>query len=171
MSRLRLETERLVLRPPQPKDEAAAIEFYTTDRAQHVGGATGVNFYAWRSVAMIFGHWATRGHGLWAVTEQGNDDIIGLVGPFHPFGWPETEIGWEVFQGYEGRGFAFEAAQAAIIDARKRLGWDQIVHYIAPANIRSIALAERLGAILDPDAQVPYPDTPCLVYRQPKVVG
>lgn len=165
-----LQTERLVLRQPNGGDADAIMAYYNTERSQYTGGNLG-RFNAWKQTAAMLGHWDIAGYGLWAVTARGNDDILGLVGPFYPEGWPETEIGWVVFEGSEGKGYAFEAAKAALADARSRLGWRDIVHYIAPENARSIKLAERLGAVRDPDAATPKPDDPCLVYRQPKVAA
>lgn len=162
-----LETERLRLRPLAPKDANAITAYYETERAKYTGGHL-PRFGAWKNTAFMFGHWQLKGFGLWAVTLKGDDTIIGLVGPFFPDGWPEPEIGWIVFEGAEGKGIAFEAAQASLKDAQDRLGWEEIVHYIAPENTRSIRLAERLGAKHDPHAAVPKPDDPCLVYRQPR---
>ena len=66
----------------------------------------------------------------------------------------------------EGRGIAAEAARALRDWAYAAQGWTTLVSYIDPENARSIRLAERLGARLDPDA--PHPDgRPCLVYRHP----
>ncbi|MEM9425231.1 MAG: GNAT family N-acetyltransferase [Pseudomonadota bacterium] len=161
-----LQTERLVLRRPNGGDADAIMAFYNTERSQFTGGNLG-RFNAWKQTAAMLGHWEISGFGLWAVTERGRDDIIGLVGPFYPEGWPETEIGWVLFEGAEGKGYAVEAAKAAMADARARLGWREIVHYIAPENSRSIRLAEKLGAVPDPKAATPKPDAPCLVYRQP----
>ncbi|WP_299935690.1 GNAT family N-acetyltransferase [uncultured Pelagimonas sp.] len=161
-----LHTDRLILRRPNGSDAAATTAFYQTERAQYVGGNV-PEFRAFSNFCALLGHWEVRGYGLWAVTTKTSDDIIGLVGPHHPQGWPESEIGWLMFDGSEGRGYAAEAAKAAITDARTRLGWTDIVHYIAPQNARSITLAERLGARHDPNATVPKPEDPCLVYRQP----
>lgn len=161
-----LSTERLILRPPAPKDAAATTAFYQTERSQYVGGYV-PEFRAFSNFCAMLGHWDVRGYGLWAVTTKDSDDIIGLVGPYYPQGWPETEIGWLMFDGSEGKGYAFEAAQVAIQDAHDTLGWTNIVHYIAPENARSITLAERLGAQRDPNATVPKPEDPCLVFRQP----
>ena len=52
----------------------------------------------------------------------------------------------------EGKGYAFEAAQAARAHAFDVLGWETAVSYIDPGNARSIELAERLGAVRDPEA-------------------
>jgi len=162
---MQLETERLILRPPTVADVPAMAAYSDSPRAVYTGGSQGP-VRAWLQSASTLGHWHIRGFGLWAVTLRESGEMIGLVGPFYPDGWPETEVGWLLFDGYEGRGYAFEAAQAAITDARERLGWSTVVHYIAPENARSIALAERLGATHDPNAQCPFPDTPSLVYRQ-----
>lgn len=167
MTGLILETDRLVLRQPAPKDMDALTEFYVSERSRYAGGHV-IRPRAWGNGAMILGHWQVRGFGLWAVTEKGDDTALGMVGPYYPDGWPETEVGWVLFAGSEGKGFAFEAAKAAIADARSRLGWTSIVHYIAPQNTRSIRLAEKLGAAVDESAVQPKPDQPCLVYRQPK---
>ena len=163
---LMLETQRLILRKPVADDLGAFSAFMMSPRADMVRrpeetGAEG----AWRAFAKELGHWEIRGYGLWAVTEKGDDTALGLIGPWNPEGWPEPEIGWNVFAGAEGKGYAFEAARAAIDDVFTRLGWSTAVSYIDPANTRSVALAERLGAVHDENAARLYPDT--LVYRHP----
>jgi RimJ/RimL family protein N-acetyltransferase len=115
--------------------------------------------------------WVLRGYGSFVFTLKGDDTPLGMAGPWFPEGWPEHEIGWTVWsQGAEGKGYAFEAAQAARGFAYEVLGWDGAVSYIDAPNARSIALAERLGALRD-DAATP-PETsgdhcPVLVYRHP----
>lgn len=162
-----LTTQRLTLRPLASRDEGAVTAFYMSERSAMTGGHL-PRPAAWRAFAAMLGHWQARGFGLWAVTCTGDDTPIGMVGPYFPGGWPEPEIGWTLFDGAEGHGYAHEAAQAAITDARTRLGWTQIVHYIRPGNDRSIRLAERLGATLDPDAARPEGGSgTALVYRQP----
>lgn len=161
-----LRTERLVLRQPAPRDCDAVCAFLTSERSATLGGPNDAG-RAWRIFAQEIGHWAIRGYGMWAVTTPDDDTAIGMIGPWCPDDWPETEIGWMMFGNAEGKGLAFEAARAAIDDAYSRLGWRTAVSYIAPENARSIALAERLGAVLDPDAPQPKPDQPCLVYRHP----
>jgi RimJ/RimL family protein N-acetyltransferase len=78
-------------------------------------------------------------------------------------------VGWLVLAPEaEGTGLATEAARAAIADAYGRLGWPTVVSYIGPENARSIRLAEKLGAVPDPDAPQPRPEDPVLVYRHPR---
>ena len=136
----------------------------STERARWVGG-TQTEREAWRGFAAGVGHWHLMGFGLWTVTRIGDDRAIGRVGCIFAGGWPEREIGWTLYEG-EGDGLALEAAQAARDYAFGPMGWTTAVSYVHPENARSMRLAERLGAALDPEAE-PLPGTGCLVYRHP----
>ena len=163
----RLVTERLVLRRPGPADWPAWHAFYASPRSSFIGGGKGPVQASFRGFASVLGHWQFRGWGLWAVTRHGDDTAIGLVGPWYPIGWPETEIGWMIWEeALEGTGLAREAALAVRDDAFSRLGWSTAVSYIDPENGRSRKLAERLGARIDPSAAHPGGEL-ALVYRHP----
>ena len=82
---------------------------------------------------------------------------IGRVGPWQPEDWPGTEIGWGLASQFAGRGFALEAATAAIDYAVDVLGWTDIIHTIAPDNVESIALAGRLGSTNRGRTKLPPP--------------
>lgn len=162
-----LTTDRLILRQPAPHDWEPFREFEMSERSAMLGGPLDLA-KAWRVFACELGHWVIRGYGMWTVTIKGNDTGVGMIGPWHPVDWPETEIGWMIWSDkLEGTGIAREAASAAISHAWNTLKWETIVSYVDAANTRSIALAERLGATLDPDAPQPRPEKPCLVYRHP----
>ncbi|MDB5658757.1 MAG: N-acetyltransferase, partial [Cypionkella sp.] len=49
----------------------------------------------------------------------------------------------------EGRGLAYEAALAARAHAYTALGWKTAISLIAAENLRSKALAQRMGCSLD----------------------
>ena len=161
-----IRTDRLTLRRPGPADLESFTAFLGSKRSVHVGGPKDRNL-AWRSFATICGHWTLRGYGSFIFVEGDEATALGMVGPWHPEGWPEREIAWPVWSPEaEGRGFAREAAAAAIAHVFRDLGWQTAVSYIDPENARPVALAKRLGAVLDEDA--PSPDTdPVLVYRHP----
>lgn len=164
-----LTTERLILRAPAPRDAEAFVAYYGSDRSRFTGGPMQAR-QAWNFFGTEIGHWVINGFGMFVVTYKDDDTALGIVGHWCPLNWPETEIGWVLFDGAnEGKGIAAEAARACVDHAWNVLGWDSIVSYIAPENAASIALAERLGARHDPDAAVPSPDWPCHVYRHPKV--
>lgn len=166
-----LETERLIIRQPDSRDWPGIRDVFMSDRAQYIGGPYELG-RAWRQFAAEVGHWSLCGCGMWAVTDRTSGEFLGLVGPWTPADWPEKEIGWFAAEAAQGTGVIFEAAQVIVKDAFERLGWDTAVSYISHGNTRSIALAERLGATLDPDAEAPGA-YPCHVYRHPnpKVVS
>lgn len=157
-----LTTERLILRGPETRDWPAFRDFFASDRAVHAGGLKDAK-QAWTFFAAEIGHWHLRGFGMWTVEQDGAP--IGLVGCWYPETWPEREIGWLIWDGFEGRGFAAEAARAARAHCYGPFGWDTAVSYIHRDNTRSIALAERLGCQRDVGAVHPNPDT--LVFRHP----
>ncbi|NCO86458.1 MAG: GNAT family N-acetyltransferase [Rhodobacterales bacterium] len=163
-----LQTERLVLRRPLPGDWPAFHDFMMSDRSTAFGSHGNLG-RAFRAFAAELGHWEIFGYGMWAVTRRGEETCIGLVGPWTPPDWPEREVGWMILSAAaEGTGIATEAARAAIAHAYGTLGWDTVVSYIGPENVRSARLAEKLGARRDAEAPQPYPDAPVLVYRHPR---
>lgn len=164
-----LETERLVMRGPAPRDCEGFIAYFTSDRARFTSGPL-ERSAAWRLFAVELGHWVIRGFGMWAVTMRGDDKCVGFVGCWRPDGWPENELGWILWPEAEGRGIAYEAACAARRCAYQRFGWTTAVSYIAFENDRSAALAERLGAVRD-DAAARPPSGGCFVYRHPSPSG
>ena len=158
-----LQTERLTLRAPAPQDAEAFMAYFATERSQYTGGPM-TRRQAWNFFGTEFGHWAMRGFGMFTVTRKNDDRALGIVGHWYPDGWPETEVGWVLFDSEsEGQGIAKEAALACIAHGWDTLGWTEMVSYIDPGNDRSVALAERLGAWRDDAARKPKPDT--LVYR------
>ena len=166
-----LETERLILRGPRIEDVPHWCAFMASGRAEFVGGPGLEEGKAWRAFAHVAGMWMLRGYGSFVFALQDSpDQPLGLTGPWHPIDWPEREIGWTVWSAEaEGKGLAFEAAQAARRFAYDTLGWPTAVSYIDSRNARSIALARRMGCTLDSDATAPAADEgeTVLVYRHP----
>lgn len=162
-----LETDRLILRAPEAGDWEAAAAFITSKRTRYMWDPCS-RHDAWLNFGHLVGHWVLRGYGLFVMCLKSGGRPIGDIGPLFPEGWAEPEIGWGIWQDeYEGKGLAFEAAQVARAYVFRNLGWKTAVSYVDPENARSIALAERLGCRLDPEADLP--DLPgwegTLVYR------
>lgn len=145
-----LETPRLILRPPTQEDfPAFAAMQAEAETMRFLGGPTGPDA-AWRMLAQLAGSWALLGFGMFSVIEKQSGCWVGRVGPWRPGGegggWPGSEVGWGVRADFAGKGYAHEAAVAAIDWAFDHLGWSEVIHCIEPQNARSIALAERLGS-------------------------
>lgn len=140
-----LETDRLILRAPGPQDFAPFADFYASPRANFVGGPLNAEL-SWRMLAMEIGHWTLKGFGRWIAEAKDGGAPVGMIGLFEPEGWPEPEIGWDLFNGHEGKGYATEAGRAARSYAYDVLGWQTAISLVKPANTGSARVAERLGA-------------------------
>lgn len=160
-----LTTERLVLRAHRLADFEPIAQLFATDRSRFMDGPRRAP-EVWRGFMCDVGQWAVLGYGAWAI-ELKDGTLVGQVGLNRPVEFPEDELGWLLFEGYEGRGYALEAARTARDFGYGQAGLPSLVSYIDPENARSIRLAERLGAVRDPGAATPNGD-PCLVFRHPR---
>lgn len=141
-----IETERLILRPPAAEDFEAWAEWMADPEAmQHIGGCQPAPV-AWRSMATFTGSWTLLGFGMFSIIEKASGDWVGRLGPWSPEGWPGTEVGWGLTRSSWGKGYATEGAAATMDWAFEMLGWDDVIHTIAPDNAGSIAVARRLGS-------------------------
>jgi RimJ/RimL family protein N-acetyltransferase len=145
-----IETERLILRQWRAADIAAnmamlgdplSARFITPDRKPVTEPMAG-----WRSAAIMAGHWALHGFGMFVVEEKASGKFVGRVGPFYPPVWPGFEVGWGTAAEFRGKGYAVEAARASIDWSFATFELDEIVHCIDPENSASQAVARRLGA-------------------------
>jgi RimJ/RimL family protein N-acetyltransferase len=137
---MRIETERLVLRPVRTDD---------LDDYRRLGIRLEA---ARREVDYAVEHWAEHGFGPWVVFERSDEERLAGVLEVHYAGEgiggiepDEVEIGWTVAPGLRRRGIASEAAVAAVADAFERVGPPHLVAYIRPDNEASLRIAAGLG--------------------------
>ncbi|HEX5960911.1 MAG TPA: GNAT family N-acetyltransferase [Rhodanobacteraceae bacterium] len=152
-----LETARLILRPPRREDFDGYAEMLGDDEATRYIGGSSPRGAAWRRFLQMPGAWMVQGFGMFSVIDKGTREWLGQAGPWQPEGWPGTEVGWTFRRSAWGRGYAREAATAAIDWAFDHLGWQEVIHCIDPGNQRSRALAEHLGSRILRSAQLPAP--------------
>ena len=104
---------------------------------------------------------AEKGYGFWAVEVIGGAPFIGFCGikdvPFDAPFTPAIEVGWRLARAHWGKGYATEAARAAIDHGFGTLALDEIVAFLLPANQRSAAVCERLGMRRDPSGDFDHP--------------
>ena len=149
-----LHTRRLVLRQWRDDDIAAFAEFSADPAVTRflVPYADRAAMDAW--VVAARKHWHDHGFGPWVVELPGEVPVIGVVGLSNlrfalPFA-PAVEAAWRLARPYWGRGYAYEAARAAIDDGFGRLGLNEIVAFTVPANRASRRVMEKLGMTRDP---------------------
>jgi RimJ/RimL family protein N-acetyltransferase len=161
-----LDTERLTLRAPLLGDLKAMAAFFETRRSHMVGGPRDA-MGSYTSLISRLGHWVLNGYGLWHIIEKTSGAFIGWTGVIFAPAWSEPELGGSLCDGAEGKGYAFEAATAARRYAASHQNLNGVVSYIAPENARSMALAARLGAHFERDAELL--GKPCQIWRHPKL--
>jgi RimJ/RimL family protein N-acetyltransferase len=160
-----LETERLTLRMLRESDFEAYAEICADPEVmRYIGdGQALARPMAWRNLALMVGHWSLRGYGIWAAQERSSGDLVGRIGFWNPDGWPGFELGWMLRRSFWGRGYATEAARAALQYAFTRLEQPRVISLIHPENAASIRVAQRLGERLL--NRVEIMGKPALVYQ------
>ena len=88
-------------------------------------------------------HFAVHGYGLWAV------EVDGVLAGFTGLAWSEVtgeralEVGWRFATPYWGRGYATEAARAALDVGLRQV--PEVVSFTALTNTASERVMQRLG--------------------------
>lgn len=160
-----IETPRLTLRLPEERDldDLAAI-YADPETMRYLGGTRDRNETS-HGIAMIIGHWAIRGYGLYAVEERPSGRLVGRIGLLNMEGWPALEIGWAIGREFWGKGYATEAAGAVMQQWLPRLRPDRLISIIHVDNERSARLARRLGAA--PGERITFMGDPVVLWEHP----
>ncbi|AND68127.1 hypothetical protein ATSB10_06730 [Dyella thiooxydans] len=154
---LRIETDRLILRPTRPEDFEGWAQLMGDEESSHHIGGPQPRPVAWRGFLSMAGAWAIQGYAMFSVIEKASGQWIGRLGPWQPEGWPGTEVGWGLLREAWGKGYATEGSAAAIDWAFDHLGWTEVIHTIAPDNLASQQVARRLGSTVLGPARLPEP--------------
>lgn len=149
-----LETSRLTLRLPVLEDFEPMHEIFGDEEtARFIGGHLS-RPGSWRRFLVMPGAWSVQGFGMFTIVERASGETVGQCGPWHPVDWQGTEIGWAIRPKFFGKGYALEAAVAAMDYAHEVLGWTELIHTIDFENKASIKLAERLGSTFLREAEL-----------------
>lgn len=141
-----LVTDALTLRAPVVSDFDAYASILCSERGAFIyPDCTRAD--AWADFVQLSSCWLLHGHGGWTIEDNESGAVLGFVLLGLEPGDQEIELGFMLLEENEGMGLAYEAAQMARHFAFETLKQPQLVSYIHKDNARSIALAERLGAI------------------------
>jgi ribosomal-protein-alanine N-acetyltransferase len=144
-----IETERLRLRGFELRDFDAVAAYKADPHVMRYTGGPESGFKAWKSFAAMAGSWVLQGYGYFCIAEKQSDACIGHCGLLDPPGWPEREVGYTLARPAQGKGYAVEAAGAALRFAYDELGWDTAISVIDPDNHASQKVARNPGATLE----------------------
>jgi RimJ/RimL family protein N-acetyltransferase len=109
-------------------------------------------------------HWDEHRFGPWALIELETGAMVGRGG----LKWTEVEgraaveLPWAIASRHWNRGFATEAATAALEWAGS-LGLEQVIALVEPGNAASCRVAEKIG--MREEGQAVHAGLPHLVYR------
>jgi RimJ/RimL family protein N-acetyltransferase len=145
-----LETKRLILRKVDAERDFEAWARCMGDEqtVRYLGTKAMNRAEAWRHMAGVVGHWEIRGYGFFSLESKETGEWVGRVGPWNPEGWPAPEVGWTISPDHLRKGYASEAARAAVRFAFETLGWSEVSHVILDGNVASIGVAEKIGSRL-----------------------
>jgi len=106
---------------------------------------------------------ANRGWGIWAVELTEANTFIGIVGLHETTAQlpctPCVEILWRLARPHWGKGYATEAASAALQVAFQRLQLNEIVSFAVPENTASRGVMERIN-MTNTGEDFEHPDVP-----------
>ena len=139
-----LETERLRLLPPDKDCFEMYEQFYTDAEASRMYGGPIGREQVWARLKADLGSWSLLGFGVWVVQQKSDSSFLGTCGFWQGKDWPR-ELTWWLTPQARGKGFAYEASQAAINFAYEEFKWDGIHTYMNDENIAAINLVEKLG--------------------------
>ena len=165
---MRLESERLVLRKPETGDRDGYAEMWGNEEVvRFLGARTLSPEEVPAGIERMLKQWDRHGVGLFSVLRKEDERLVGRVGYllWDSERWVnamheeldeplELEIGWVVARAFWGQGYATEAAIACRDHAFGPLGRDRVISLIAPENVASIRVAEKIGERYERDVEV-----------------
>jgi ribosomal-protein-alanine N-acetyltransferase len=142
-----IKTERLCLRQFSEEDSEA----YARIMGDHEVGkwfpkGTGyTSEEARRSLDSILEHWSKHAFGIWAITDKENKTLLGRCGLNFIAETSEVEVDFVLARDYWGKGYATEAARAALAYGFEVLKLDRIIALAKPENTASRRVIEKIG--------------------------
>ena len=147
-----IETARLRMRAHRVEDlDDCAAMWADPEAVRHIGGRPFSREEVWARLLRYAGHWALLRFGYWAVEERATGAFAGELG-FADFqremesplrGLPE--LGYAFASRTRGRGYATEAACAAVAWGDVHFASSRTACLIHPVNLASIRVAEKCG--------------------------
>lgn len=159
-----IETERLVLRQWRKEDIALFAQMNADSKVMEFFPAIKSYDESLAEYQRIQDHFAKRGYGFWAVSENDGADFIGFVGLRYidfdlPFA-PAVEIGWRLARASWGKGYATEGALAALKFGFEILRLKEIVSFTSEINVPSRRVMEKIGMSRDLCGDFQHPKLP-----------
>ena len=86
-----------------------------------------------------------HGYGRWACIDKASGQLIGFSGLKYLDDLQEVDLGYRFLPAYWGRGLATESGRAVLEYGFATLRLEQIIGLVAPENVASVRVLEKLG--------------------------
>lgn len=144
-----IETPRLILRPWRERDRDAFAAMNADPRVMHYFVKTLSQEESDAFFELVSSLIVQRGWGFWAVEVKGEPSLAGMVGLHQQtadFTYPSCiEIGWRFVPSQWGKGYAAEAARAALMVGFTCLEMEEIVAFTTVSHIQSQKVMRFIG--------------------------
>ncbi len=147
-----LETARLRLRPMLEGDAAFLLEVLNEPAfIRNVGdrGVRTVEEAAQYLRERITAQYERFGFGMWLVELSEPGEPVGICGLIKRDNLEDVDLGFSLLERFWSRGYASEAAAAALGAAWEMAKLSRLVAIVAPHNHASVRLLEKLGFRLE----------------------
>jgi RimJ/RimL family protein N-acetyltransferase len=146
-----LTTERLIMRGHAVGDLPTCLALWSDpDVVRFIGGVPSTAEEVWARMLRYAGLWALLGYGYWVI-ETHDGDFVGEVGfadfrrALSPAVGDAPELGYALLPAFHGKGYATEAAGAALTWLRGAVKPPRTICLINPEHHASMRVANKLG--------------------------
>lgn len=165
---MRLETERLILRPFEPRDHAPYAAINADPEVMRYFHAPFTREETEASIARAHENLERNGFHFLATELRETGELIGILGmarideatraaiPSRP----EVEIGWRLRRDTWGKGLAPEGARAWLDYAWNELRLPEVVALTYKGNLPSQRVMEKIGMVYVPEDDFIHPRVP-----------
>jgi len=163
-----LRTGRLLLRDWRSSDLAPFAELNADPVAMEHFPSTLTTEQSAEMIDAMRARWRDDGLAWWAVEDLADGSFVGAVGPmrvaidaaFNDPAAPAIEMGWRLRRQVWGRGYAVEAARAAMAWVVDEHPEEEIVSFTVVDNTKSRRVMEKLGMVHDAHGDFAHPRVP-----------
>lgn len=149
MSKIFLETPRLILRQWEQKDHEPYISLNADPEVMEFFPSVKTPAETLAQIKKISAYIDQHGYGFFAVERKDNHQFIGFAGicepGFEAYFTPCIEIGWRLSKENWGQGFATEAALACLDFGFNKLNLNEIYSFTSIHNKPSEKVMQRIG--------------------------
>jgi len=142
-----LQTKHLLLRAWKPEDVPAWLEILSERGIlryfpnQDPPSPDKADAY----IAHHLSHWEKFGYGHWAIVQKQDGGVVGWNGMEYLPELDQTEVAYLLSKRVQGRGYATEAAAAAVKFGFENAGLTKIIGLVHPQNAASLRVLEKCG--------------------------